>query len=169
MAIGFVLVDGDASLGWSGGLLILGCSGRPEEFHCTVPTRVNRAQQMLYGQTLQSFLWGETIYPALYDQATVKPQLVLTTQLPILAGRRIVDVPLLCCLEPDGDLSFAESTLGDCGEVPVVTNGHDADLDDARSTLARRSWDWDLYEPFERVQEALSELAHTAIPARDAA
>ena len=56
LPIGFLSVLDDEELGAIGGYLVLSRNGRPLEFHCTSPVRANRAQQILYGPTLQPFL-----------------------------------------------------------------------------------------------------------------
>ena len=57
--LGFLTVIECARDGFVGGLLILNQLGRPLEFHCSVPVRPNRAQEILYGPTLCGFLCGE--------------------------------------------------------------------------------------------------------------
>ena len=53
-AIGFLTVTRDLEQGLFGGYLLLNALGRPLEFHCTAPVRPNRAQEILYGPTLDS-------------------------------------------------------------------------------------------------------------------
>ena len=51
----------DVEQGLFGGYLVLNLLGRPLEFHCTAPVRPNRAQEILYGPTLDPYLCGERI------------------------------------------------------------------------------------------------------------
>ena len=60
-ALGFLTVLEHSQHGLMGGYLVLNISGRPLEFHCTAPIKPNRAQQILYGPTLEPYLFGEQI------------------------------------------------------------------------------------------------------------
>ena len=60
-ALGFLTVLEHETDGLFGGYLILNLAGRPLEFHCTAPIRANRAQEILYGPTLEPYLYGEQI------------------------------------------------------------------------------------------------------------
>jgi hypothetical protein len=57
-ALGFLAVVEHELHGLFGGYLLLNATGRPLEFHCTAPVRPNRAQQILYGPTLEPYLYG---------------------------------------------------------------------------------------------------------------
>ena len=67
LAIGFLTVTRDVEQGLFGGYLVLNFLGRPLEFHCTAPVRPNRAQEILYGPTLDPYLVGERIGQALLE------------------------------------------------------------------------------------------------------
>ena len=69
-------------------------AGRPVEFHCTAPVKPNRAQQILYGPTLESYLFGEQIGQTLVTKSSVGAGLVLTNCEPALAVRDHIDVPV---------------------------------------------------------------------------
>ena len=71
---GYLSVINSAEHGYFGGYLIVGPLGRPLEFHCTAPVRPSRAQQILYGPTLEPFLLGEQIAGAMLDAAKLKPR-----------------------------------------------------------------------------------------------
>ena len=51
-ALGFLTVVEHPQHGLFGGYLLLNHGGRPLEFHCTAPIKPNRAQEILYGPTL---------------------------------------------------------------------------------------------------------------------
>ena len=71
-SIGFLTIREYEELGLIGGYLVLNVNGRPLEFHCTAPVRPNRAQQILYGPTLEPFLFGEQIGQALVSKGRGK-------------------------------------------------------------------------------------------------
>ena len=97
-ALGFLTVVHHPQYGLFGGYLILNTAGRPLEFHCTAPIKPNRAQEILYGPTLESFLYGEQIGQALIGQGGATPLLVCTDKEPALAAREYIATPLVLVL-----------------------------------------------------------------------
>src|SRR5688572_6385653 len=93
--IGFLTVVEDAEWGLTGGLLILNAAGRPLEFHCTAPLRPNRAQEILYGDTLRPFLYGEQIGQTLLVKARSETLFVCTDLEPVLGVREAVSMPVV--------------------------------------------------------------------------
>jgi hypothetical protein len=101
-AIGFLTVLEHPQHGLFGGYLLLNLAGRPLEFHCTAPVKPNRAQQILYGPTLEAFLYGEQIGHTLLEQAKAEPLLVCTDREPVLAVRDLVSLPVALVFPPEG-------------------------------------------------------------------
>ncbi len=97
-ALGFLTVVEHEQHGLFGGYLVLNMAGRPLEFHCTAPIKPNRAQEILFGPTLQSYLFGEQIGLALLDKATTDPLVVCTDCPAALAVRSFVRVPVALVL-----------------------------------------------------------------------
>jgi len=91
---GFLTIVEHQRLGLIGGYLVLNSLGRPVEFHCTTPVRANRAQEILYGPTLDAFLYGEQIAQILITRAKIKPYAVLTDQTQVLAVQEFVEMPV---------------------------------------------------------------------------
>ena len=98
--LGFLSVSETSSQGFLGGLLILNRSGHPIEFHCTVPVHANRAQEILYGETLGSFLCAQQIAPSLYKHKKTPVAAVITDAPLLLSFAQTLDVPLLLLLDP---------------------------------------------------------------------
>jgi hypothetical protein len=94
-AIGFLTIVRDAEHGHFGGYLVLNCVGRPLEFHCTAPVRPNRAQEILYGPTLEPYLFGERIGPALMQKTKSQPVVVFTDVAPAMAAREFVSTAMM--------------------------------------------------------------------------
>ncbi len=92
--VGFMTVTGGLDAGLFGGYLVLNLLGRPVEFHCTAPVCPNRAQEILYGPTLEPYVAGELIGQALLAQAKATPQIVFTDVGAMLAVRPIVAQPM---------------------------------------------------------------------------
>ena len=114
--LGFLTVVEHPDYGMFGGYLILDTAGRPLEFHCTAPIKPNRAQQILYGPTLQAFLYGEQIGQTLISQSAAPPMLVCTDREAALATREHVSLPLVLVLPQD-------EQSGDCPNFRVSENG----------------------------------------------
>src|SRR6476646_5213388 len=93
--LGFLTVLENAELGIFGGYLLLNASGRPLEFHCTAPIRPNRTQEILYGPTLQPFLFGEQIGQTLLTKSKLMPLVVCTDSEPALAVREFTEIPVV--------------------------------------------------------------------------
>lgn len=181
--LGFLTVIEHEQQGLFGGYLVLNLAGRPLEFHCTAPIRPNRAQQILYGPTLEPFLFGEQIGQTLLAKARNEPLAVLTDREPALAVREHVETPVALVLPSNaGDVA----AQGSSGESPAV---HDAqrtwridgahrnplvafrvgrnqlavtasvgeDLEAIADRLQGLAESFDLMEPFSRIREAIEE------------
>lgn len=96
--LGFLTVLEHAQHGLMGGYLVLNPSGRPLEFHCTAPIKPNRAQQILFGPTLEPYIYGEQIAQALVNKSTLEPRLLCTDLRPVLAVRGLVPMPVALVL-----------------------------------------------------------------------
>ena len=91
---GFITITENQRLGLIGGYLVLNHLGRPLEFHCTTPVRANRAQEILYGTTLDAFLYGEQIAQTLIRRAKVKPFAIVTDRPKVLTVQEFVEMPI---------------------------------------------------------------------------
>src|SRR3954465_13955074 len=92
-AIGFLTVVEHDLHGLFGGYLLLNETGRPLEFHCTAPVKPNRAQQILFGPTLEPYLYGEHIGATLVHKTEQMPIVVFTDAIAALAVRSHIQVP----------------------------------------------------------------------------
>ena len=95
--------------GFFGGYLVVSPLGRPLEFHCTAPVLPNRAQRILYGATLESYLLGEQIGGSLLSAGKLAPALFLTDHAAFGLLRQRFTVPLVLVgptnTQPDIDVS----------------------------------------------------------------
>jgi hypothetical protein len=167
-ALGFLTVVEHEQHGLFGGYLVLNLAGRPLEFHCTAPVKPNRAQQILYGPTLEPYLYGEQIGQALVAKG-VHDVLVLCTDRPAaLAVRGFVPLPTVL-IDTDND-----ETAHDAGAlmrfvfgrnklaVPVARSG---DREIACERLQKAGEGFDLAEPFGRIRAALEEAQRATVRA----
>jgi len=157
--LGFLTVVRDSQHGLFGGYLILSLAGRPVEFHCSAPIKPNRAQQILYGPTLEPYLFGEQIGKTLLTTGKIKPAVILTDQEPALAVREFVSVPVVLVLPSDDGSP-------EVGVRPAFRLGRnrlavpDSGIDDRRiatDLLGKLPDSFDLAEPFGRIREAIEE------------
>lgn len=182
-ALGFLTVLEHPQHGLFGGYLLLNMAGRPMEFHCTAPIKPNRAQQILYGPTLQAFLYGEQIGHTLLEKAKIVPSFICTDREPVLTVREYVSLPVVLVLPPDGPAADQGTEYvridaahpGGYSRREPLPDAHclvDFELGQNRLALPERSGDdrrliterfagvagsFDLAEPFTRIREAIEE------------
>ncbi|MBN2293953.1 MAG: hypothetical protein JXM70_16115 [Pirellulales bacterium] len=101
--LGFLTVLDYGQEGLFGGYLTLNINGRPLEFHCTAPIKPNRAQEILYGPTLEPYLYGEQIGKTLLAKATSHPMVVCTDRPAALSVRDFVEMPVALVVSPPND------------------------------------------------------------------
>ncbi|MDR0335656.1 MAG: hypothetical protein LBI18_01050 [Planctomycetaceae bacterium] len=97
--LGFLTVIDQPRLGLIGGYLILNLAGRPLEFHCTAPLKPNRTQEILYGNTLQPFFYGEQIARTLLVRAKTQVDYIVTNLAAVLAVQEHVETPVFYVFE----------------------------------------------------------------------
>jgi hypothetical protein len=173
-ALGFLTAVGHPEHGLFGGYLLLNQAGRPLEFHCTAPIKPNRAQQILYGPTLEAFLYGEQIGRTLLAQAKHEPMIVCTDQPAMLSVREHSPLPVVLVLpaeaEPshESDQKLLRFDAAHCNgpNLAVFQLGRNslalakraaADRPLVIERLGELADFFDLSEPFGRIREAIEE------------
>lgn len=165
--LGYLSVQEDGS-GAVGGLLLLNIYGRPLELHCSVPVRVNRAQSLLYGESLRSQLYGQTIAVALLEAASVRPSFLLTDNLDMLAFRPLSDIFLAYVSGSSADgtgicAGVAEPADELAGCRCLAAPGYRDDIANIRTQWTELGPSVEIMEPFQRLREALREMMATAV------
>ncbi|MEZ6045382.1 MAG: hypothetical protein R3C11_07315 [Planctomycetaceae bacterium] len=152
--LGFLSAIEVKDRGYVGGLLVTNHFGRPLEFQCTAPVRPNHTQEVLFGPTLVPYLYNELIGKTLLEKAGVKPDLVLTEDERVLGLREFVNLPV-------GFLHEGTSACADAlrlGQQKVSFHErHPTDRDVLYELGSLVAEETDLFEPFDRVKEALQE------------
>lgn len=183
-SLGFLTVLRQPEFGLCGGYLVLNPLGRPLEFHCTAPIQANRAQEILYGPTLEEFLFGEQIGRTLLEKPAISVSAVFVDMEPVLAARQFVDLPMALVLPPDshkgvapgstpteGDASHGFSAFSGSdpwfsfalgGNQLAVPAAYQTDRETIAGRLDRLSAAFDLNEPFGRIREAIAEARKAA-------
>ena len=93
--LGFLTVIDQPSCGLTGGYLVLNRAGRPLEFHCTMPLAPDKIQQILYGDTLQPFLYAERIAQTLVQRSKLPVLSILTNHAAVLPVHTLVSSPVI--------------------------------------------------------------------------
>jgi hypothetical protein len=179
--------------GYFGGYLLVSPLGRPLEFHCTAPVRPSRAQEILYGPTLRSYLIGEQIDSNLLGAAKSTPRLILVDHIEAIGATRPSTIPLVLLqswpvidneehrgpgvddkrastepLEPSSGGAQGWSAAFTAFDYqlrhPSGSESQRADIVALLSLLAERV---DLAEPFGRIHEAIREAQRIGAQASD--
>jgi hypothetical protein len=169
-ALGFFTVVQHEQHGMFGGYLLLNAGGRPLEFHCTAPVKASRAQEILFGPVLESYLYGEQIGQTLIAKAKLKPALVCVDLAAAMAVREHVDLPVTLVLPSEegesesGGKTYRLDTAGHRFQPFVlgrnrlaVAGTFAADQQCAAEFLASIAEHFDLNEPFARIRGAIEE------------
>lgn len=156
-AYGFLTTIDSAAHGLFGGYLVVDALGRPLEFHCTAPVKVSRAQQILYGPTLQGHLVGRQVGGALLAEGKATPAVVLTDSEAMLHVRPHTTLPVALVRRLEEGRSAAGFAVGTSVVSPHADDvTRAAEIEARLATLAAAV---DLCEPFERIRAALDEAA----------
>jgi hypothetical protein len=174
--IGFLTVVEHQQQGLVGGYLILNISGRPLEFHCTAPVKPNRAQQILFGPTLDAYLYGEQIGQTLVNKGSLEPLAICTDVELALSVRDYVAPPVALVLAAEVPTETPIATEPNSVWRVEPVHALPAHLtpfslgrnrlavpparDEDRTAIAERLQslvNFDLSEPFSRIREAVEE------------
>lgn len=167
--IGFLSVLEIAGIGFCGGYLLLNSSGRPVEFHCTLPVNPDRAQRILYGSTLEPFLYSEHIGKPLLEKSRLSPGAIFVEQASLLDLDSHAAKPVVHIFRESNIDNTLESNETDVAtaaapqsESVLKFNSGCIDRDlSTRAMVELLDQRMDLLEPFERIRDALNE-AHSA-------
>jgi hypothetical protein len=158
-AFGFYTVVGTLSQGLIGGYLVLNAAGRPLEFHCTAPVKPSRAQAILFGATLEPYLYGEYIGLTLVAKAETAVHVICTNLRAALAVRQHIDLPVALLGD---DAMGAATTVAIANTQLGLADGF---ADDERAIVEHLSAfaaRMPLAEPFDRIREAIAEAERSA-------
>jgi hypothetical protein len=162
-AAGFLTVVDSPAQGLLGGYLILNALGRPLEFHCTAPIKPTRAQEILYGATLRSFIYGEQIGQTLLRATQLKVPLVLTDLVAVLATTQLVDEPLVLLLtEGASTAPPGLELLTEAGGRLAISKGNQDQRAAVQLAAAKFGESFDWGEPFGRIRDAIGEAQRAA-------
>jgi hypothetical protein len=165
--LGFLTAVEQSPHGLFGGYLLLNTAGQPLEFHCTTPVKATRIQQILYGPTLEPFLYGEQIGATLVKKSEMSPLLLVVDRSELLAVRQHIKVPtaLVCAAESYESRGDETSSLTIGGNRLQLAK-HDIERrHEIVEQLAVLDASFDLAEPFGRIRAAIEEALRTGAKA----
>jgi hypothetical protein len=163
---GFLSVVEMSDIGFCGGLLVLDRVGRPIEFHCTVPVKPDRAQEILFGRTLKHHLFCDQIGTALLQKCTQQLSLIFVDQFELLdlaqPQRFDIAIPLAMPLVAD-EIEHQKTTNCHGTELTIgsqrfaVPDCHEKQTEAIEQRLLGFSFAPFVCEPFDRIREAIEE------------
>ena len=143
-----------------GGLLLLDRIGRPLEFHCTLPVTPNKAQEILYGRTLQSFVFCDQIGSALLAKTQRDLTALLVKPAELLDIQPSLPCPVLHPISTDEqEASHSYNQEAQMFQVEGVSFLSTSVLETQELVQRMEQFVHLPYigEPFERIQEALAQ------------
>jgi len=153
VALGFLTVIQDPT-GWVGGYLVTNAWGRPLEFRLTSAVQPNRIQTVLYGPTLEEYLYADVIGKALVEKTSIRPDLIVTDCPEMLGLRSRIDVPVIGTAGGGHSVSIASARST---EPLFVLSRFASDESIVAARLEAVDPAVDLCEPFARIREAVTE------------
>jgi hypothetical protein len=171
--IGFLTIVQENNA-YLGGYLVTNLWGRPLEFRLSTAVQPNRIQHILYGGTLQGYLYADLIGKTLVEKTSTCAQCIFTDCEPVLDLRLSMDVPVVCLgLHPQVEGADSHSEVN---PEPGVANLKNSVLCHPRfaadrvligELLDRLDGGLDLAEPFVRIREAISEARKLGVTSRN--
>jgi hypothetical protein len=165
--LGFLTVLKEA-IGYVGGYLVTNLWGRPLEFRLSAAVQPNRVQQILYGDTLESYLCADLIGKTLVEKTTACANVLVTDHRSMLDLRWRVDVPVIW-LAPKDQATETASSVRPATETQLTLVRHsNFPADDAalRHLFHRVEGNLNLSEPFVRIREAMQEARKLGVTNR---
>jgi hypothetical protein len=141
-----------------GGVLVTDLETKPYEFRCTSSVRPTHLQRVLYGDTLDEYVYIELIGLPLIRQTKEPAGLILVRNPLLLKCRPSLPHPIV--LVRRDQKSVAQVDAGESEIHPITIVSHrefPAEQKAAQALLTPLLQKRDLLEPFERLQVALSE------------
>ena len=162
---GFLSIVEIDQLGYCGGLLVLTSRGRPVEFHCTAPVAANRAQQILYGQTLKEFVCCDQIGVSLMQKVKLPPDVALVDEKCFLSLADLLQMPVAAVINDeatnDNDREHAAAAESHVGNVLEIDEQRfevrGGECDEVERLISQFVHCLPAAEPFERIRLAISE------------
>ena len=132
--------------------------GRPLEFHCTAPVSANRAQQILFGQTLKEFVCCDQIAVSLIKKARSNIDMIMVEDRVLFATFEQLQIPVVYVSESKTGCASAAYVGGSVLEVGGQQfESIGENLEQVQQWVGQFVRNLPATEPFERIRMAISE------------
>jgi hypothetical protein len=173
-SLGYIVVDGAEGL-FRGASLVVDFRGIPMDFRYTDPIRPTRLERILYGSALEVYLREELILESLIGAVETKPSFWVCREPDLLAPLKAITKGKALFLAPSSrsplDAAGNVESGGETGVYMIQADSVSAPLrvtfpehtrdDEVKQTaavLVEAAKTMELFEPFGRIQKALSSL-----------
>ena len=147
----------DAAGAFLGALMITDDRARPLHFSFVEPVRPTKMQRMLYGPTLEEHVRIDVIAKKLFKEIPYVPDVLLVDVPEMVGVRQIVEFPTAFLKKTNSE----EIEPGRLSALQYDTGGNQEDQEKVGRILASLETAVDLFEPFNRMREALIEAIKT--------
>jgi hypothetical protein len=146
----FIFEDGSIR----GGVLVTDTVSRPFEFRVTSPVKPTQLQKLLYGRSLAEYVYGELICLPLLKQVKEPLSLGVCQDEHLLVARPNLQFPLIAIKKSNqqSEKDMLNST------VLLTHKNFSGEQGHAEILLRTLSQQFDIFEPFERVKLAVTEV-----------
>jgi hypothetical protein len=144
----------DAAGGFLGAVLLTDYRTRPLEFGHVSPVRPTTMQRLLYGRTLEIHVLIDVIAKKLTDSMTRQADLVLVDSEPLLGVSSLMAVPVVYLAKP----SETDAPQSPFTPITYKLSDQTHDPDAVVGAIATLESHTRLYDPFDRIAEALKEV-----------
>jgi len=163
--LGFLTVLHEA-IGYLGGYLVTNVWGRPLEFRLSTAVQPNRVQQILYGETLPSYLQGELIGKTLIEKTSASANLIFTDSRPALSLRYTLNLPIVWIAAESDASGLVVRPAQEHQPALLCHPAYPDDLPRINDVLHQLDSHLDLLEPFGRIREAIAEARKMGVTSR---
>jgi len=152
---------------YRGGILITDGNGKPVEFRSTTPVKPNALQRTLYGASMMTHIATELLGVPLLKSVEQKPSVILIREGIFFGVRLQVETPLFHIEHQNANTSLPsayamtnnDALKSSANYMPVVVTPHSAHQDElsvCKPILKEIFGRMDLYEPFDRLEHAIT-------------
>ena len=146
----FVFEDGSVR----GGALVTDTLSRPFEFRVTSPVKPTQLQKILYGRSLVEYMYGELIGLPLLKQLKETVSLAICKNPYLLVARPDISFPMIAIKKTEQEPG---ENIIDTSIIQTHKN-FESEHGQAEVLLNMLASQFDIFEPFERVRVAVSEV-----------
>ncbi len=174
--IGFLsLYETISKDGYLGAILITDMYGIPQEFRCTHPVKPTMIQKPLYGDKLEPYIGISLCGVPLIQSLQNKPAVMIVQKEYLLEVRKDIDIPVIFIRKAGEAIDIKYNETIDNSSVrrermdsptgsfqPLIIStfyGFQDDVTEIRAVIEEAFKNFDLIEPFERIEKSIEVLS----------